>query len=360
DAADGYVLYFGGGLARDATQSSNWQTFSDTWSFHAGQWTNRTAQVGSPPPALMTAGMAYDPASNVTLLYGGAGPASGDGGCVVPVPQLWRFGNGTWKNLTPPNGTNGPGGAGGLEDLGLTYDPQIGGLLLFGGTTSGSAGCYSLAETWTYVNGTWTNLTGALATPVPGARQWFPLVYDMADGYAFLSGGNDYGTTTYYADSWALGNLTTTPPALEIAASDHAVPGSEEVTFSAVVPSGPVPTLLKWEFGDGSPAATGPTVTHEYPGPGLYLPLLLAYEGPSLKLIIRLPAIDFATAPAAMNPGPSTGPLSPSFLLGPLVGLAVGALIGAAVVVGWNARRRRLRTEGLALVSTARQPNELQ
>src|SRR2546428_13596664 len=60
DAADGYVLLFGG------VHSS---VLGDTWEFHSGAWTQLS--TSSSPPARWLASMVYDAADGYVLLFGG-------------------------------------------------------------------------------------------------------------------------------------------------------------------------------------------------------------------------------------------------------------------------------------------------
>jgi len=64
DAADGYVLLFGGTESFNSTTS-----LGDTWEFHAGQWT-QLFPSSSPSPRIF-ASMAYDAADGYVLLFGG-------------------------------------------------------------------------------------------------------------------------------------------------------------------------------------------------------------------------------------------------------------------------------------------------
>lgn len=57
----------------------------------------------------------------------------------------------------------------------MTYDPSIGGVLLFGG--AGNSG--DMSDTWDFHAGTWQKLAPAHH---PSAREDFALKYDTRDG----------------------------------------------------------------------------------------------------------------------------------------------------------------------------------
>jgi PKD repeat protein len=80
----------------------------------------------------------------------------------------------------------------------MTYDPQIGGILLFGGSEEVSP--YTISDqTWEYTGGVWKNISASLPTS-PSARYGAGLVYDVNDSYALLFGGysTSCGTSSYY------------------------------------------------------------------------------------------------------------------------------------------------------------------
>ena len=76
DAADKYVLLFGGG--------NNTQNFGDTWTYAGGTWTNLTAKIGGSPHPLSDGAMAYSSALGRAVLFGGAGSTS------KPTNQTWE------------------------------------------------------------------------------------------------------------------------------------------------------------------------------------------------------------------------------------------------------------------------------
>jgi len=78
----------------------------------------------------------------------------------------------------------------------IAYDPVDGYVVLFGGTGGDTS---TLQDTWTYANGTWTNITDSASNPPP-ARSDAAFAYDPFDGYLVLFGG--YGQVNLLSDTW--------------------------------------------------------------------------------------------------------------------------------------------------------------
>jgi len=176
DAKDGYVVLFGG-------RNSTGGALHDTWIFKAihnaslkvpvvgGNWTELTPTVS--PPARYGAGMTYDSADGVILMFGGIGKNGG------VLDDTWTFTGGNWTKVTP-------GGTGGVPSGRafpvLLNDTKDGYVLLFGGMSGSSA----LSDTWTYKAGNWTSL---LLTEHPSARWGASGVYDPINNQTVLFGG---------------------------------------------------------------------------------------------------------------------------------------------------------------------------
>ncbi|HKS59261.1 MAG TPA: kelch repeat-containing protein, partial [Thermoplasmata archaeon] len=204
DPIDREVVLFGG---LGPTQS---YALNDTWAFSGGQWTNLTANLTTSPPARYRGTMAYDGHDHYVLLYGGTHDTS----TASPYNDTWTFVNQTWTNITKKVTSNLPG----RLRAGMTYDAADGYILMFGGCTSASC---PTADTWKYVNHTWTSLTGSLTT-APSARVYSQLTYDARDGYAVLFGGGQSTAGPGDRDTWAFtggawknisGGLSGMPPA---------------------------------------------------------------------------------------------------------------------------------------------------
>lgn len=112
---------------------------------------------------------------------------------VVPG-DTWSFSNGSWSNLTGSISGAPPK----LVFAKLAYDPSDREMILFGGVNGFDV---PNAQTWAYHDRSWTNLTGSTgATP--------PLFYfgamstDTTDGEIVLFGGTANGGPPWYSDTW--------------------------------------------------------------------------------------------------------------------------------------------------------------
>jgi hypothetical protein len=296
DASDHYILLFGGsGNGYD-------DTYNDTWTYHAGTWTQLSPT--SHPIAPWPDGLSYDGSDHVVVYTSAenlsyAGPEqvwtfsagnwiewlAGDGNDGVypperlaevtgydwhdgyfvlfggtrpgwqPLNDLWSFQGGNWTNLTPPAPSPRTGAAG-------VYDAADGYYMLFGG--GGSAG--ALSDTWSWVNGTWTQLA---TNQSPPAMSGASLTYDASDGYVLLVG--DTGGSTVVTWEFTDGGWTRITPAQ----SPPAGPAGQSLVYDAadgyVVFLDAAATITTWSYHGGvwtnltSDSTTSPT----YPTNGL-------------------------------------------------------------------------------------------
>ncbi|MDE1820430.1 MAG: hypothetical protein KGI98_06205 [Euryarchaeota archaeon] len=223
DPTDGYVLLFGGyGCTTGNTGCTSF--LSDTWDFRGGTWT-QLARIG--PPQRYIASIADDAADGYVVLFGGLGcenyPTCSAYG---ELADTWRYaGSGNWVNMTSTAG--GPPPA--RDGAGMAFDTADNYLLLFGGfSTTGS----DLSDSWKFLGGSWTALSPTLA---PGVRRYTEMAYDGHDGFLLLLGGNGctFGTScavNWMQDSWAYGAPLTS--AMVVASSASRDVG-QSVTFTA-------------------------------------------------------------------------------------------------------------------------------
>jgi hypothetical protein len=202
DGADQYVVLFGGGSAAGY--------LNDTWSFHAGKWT----QVISPsvPGGRELPGMTYDAADGYVVLFGGTGFPVPGSPVVDDLNDTWLFQGGQWTEWVPPNCKTCAPNPSGREAPSMAYDPVDGYVLMFGGQNDTPV-AKSLNDTWTFLAGTWTNITVPKAV-VPSVRADAQLVYDDTDGYMLLVGGVR-AVGTALGDTWSFlaGTWTLLSPA---------------------------------------------------------------------------------------------------------------------------------------------------
>jgi len=167
---------------------------------HAGTIEAQTVnwvEMGS-PSARCCMGMAYDAATQSTVLFGGVGPL-GD-------TWIWRGG---WLRASPAASPSARSGAG------MAYDGTAGNIVLFGGVDSN--GTY-LNDTWTWDGTTWTQQFPPVSPP---ARVFniTNMAYDAATQNVVLFGGSSSGilgdtwTWNGVARTWTQQNPTVSPSA---------------------------------------------------------------------------------------------------------------------------------------------------
>ncbi|HEV2230614.1 MAG TPA: kelch repeat-containing protein, partial [Thermoplasmata archaeon] len=183
DAADGYVVLFGG------SDSSN-NALSDTWEFVGNAWT-KLSPTGA-PVGRCRAGEVYDANDSEIVVFGGDTSCTSSSGTF----DTWVYSAGAWKMLTlttHPISRVYPQ---------LVYDPAESAVILFGGAMA-SGGTTNYQDTWKFTGNVWTQVTSGAGTP-PSTRGYGMTSFDPEGGYVFLFGGGD-GGAGYFNDSWAYG-----------------------------------------------------------------------------------------------------------------------------------------------------------
>lgn len=221
DASDGYVLLLVGSAGA-----------MQTWSYHAGLWTNRTSTAGTPPPTGSPNPLVYDSTDGYALMIGSwyypPGPYT-----AIPAGGTWSFHGGTWHNLSGTAGAHPPA----EYEASVADDPADGGVLFWGGT----AWVQGLGnnDTWLFASGNWT-LLPRLVHPIP--RNDMRGAYDpllkqdvFFGGVAWGSGNQpacpyEYGTC---GDTWVWSNHTSRYPVVtSFTVSAAAVDVGETTRFS--------------------------------------------------------------------------------------------------------------------------------
>ncbi len=192
DATDQYVLLFGGTYLNETL--GHYVEYNDTWTFADGVWTNVTPTVS--PSARQGAGMAYDPAQNDVILFGGRNAEEQD------LNDTWVWSSGTWTNLT--SSITGPSPPPGFW-YSMAYDAQTEAILLFGGinVSNGVTTEYTNA-TWSFLGDHWTELSPSVEPPARHAQE---MIWDDADDEMVMFGGLSSGpylndTWTFYDGEW--------------------------------------------------------------------------------------------------------------------------------------------------------------
>ena len=193
--------------------------------------------------------MAFDPASNGSVLFGGVGGSYYD---YVELSTTWFLQNGTWENLTSalrtaPSARNGAS---------MVYDAHDHELLLFGGSHPGASvpsPPVALNDTWAYRGGAWVNITRN-STTEPAPRYSAGMAYDAATGSVVLYGGG-YGWNGRRNDTWEFSGGNWSNISRTVGAGPPALVGPDmayDSTDSAVVLYG------------GDSSRTFPNSTWEY------------------------------------------------------------------------------------------------
>ncbi len=194
DPSAGYVLLFGGSNITNPDTDGGTPNLADTWSFSNGSWTELFPSLS--PPATDFAAMAYDPNASAVVLFGGQIEETQG---AVPVNTTWEFRGGAWTNVTnsvAPSPRLSPS---------LAADPLRGGLILFGGSQNYPYAVVPESDTWSFLNGTWSNITATVGAP-PTARVLAGIAYDPNESGVLLFGGwSDLGGTLPLNDTWVLG-----------------------------------------------------------------------------------------------------------------------------------------------------------
>ena len=189
DAADHETILFGG--CPDTTCQP---AYGDTWAYAGGHWTDLTPTLMLSPPARAEASMTYDAGDGMLLLFGGWPYGNSPGA----FDDLWGFAGGHWTALSNNTAAGGAGPIGRF-DASLTYDPTLNETILFGG---GVPGVTPVGDTWSYHNSSWSTVpAGSAGAPSP--RRAATLTWDAADNYLLLAGGYDNGA--FRSDFWSFG-----------------------------------------------------------------------------------------------------------------------------------------------------------
>lgn len=207
----------------------------DTWEWDGTTWTARSPATS--PSARSGHRMAWDPVRNVIVLFGGRIDGTG----AFYQADTWTWNGTTWAlvSSTGPSAREGvalawdPGFMGGRLMLfggignsgnradtlawdgaawstvslsaspsgrvfhDMIYSPTLGKVLLFGGSTGGSASATFFSDTWVFDRTAWTQLT---PSTVPGARNGHAMEFDPTRNRVMLLSG--YNGTSVFGDQW--------------------------------------------------------------------------------------------------------------------------------------------------------------
>jgi hypothetical protein len=212
DAAANEVVLFGGRKGNLPAGEGYPDTFyNDTWTYHAGVWTNVTATAGIAPPAEYRFGqMVYDAGDGYVLLDGGINQnVANDNGCGLLDGSVWTFAGGQWSRSAPTS----PAPPAGRGDL--WFDRELNRTLYYEGQENVTGSCAQYGnEVWSYSAGGWTLLTSGGAS-APLARANVVIVDDQASQEQIMFGGSGPEYAQYLGDTWEFfptGNAPRTYP----------------------------------------------------------------------------------------------------------------------------------------------------
>ncbi|MGI8552553.1 MAG: hypothetical protein ACR2PL_17455 [Dehalococcoidia bacterium] len=170
-----------GGLACPISCSSS---LGDTWTWDGLTWTQQHPAAG--PTARIRAGLAFDAAHSVMVLFGGCCAHNG-----YDLADTWIWNGSNWTQQTPS--TNPPA----RRQAAMAYDTIGQNVELFGGFICDPTGstCGNLNDTWSWNGSTWSQQLPATSPPVPG--NYANMVYDAAVRSTLLFGIGRNGNDTW-------------------------------------------------------------------------------------------------------------------------------------------------------------------
>lgn len=146
------------------------------------------------PGARSAAMMTYDPDTESSLLFGGAGED------LAIYNDTWSAAAGNWTPLISSADCAHAACPSARFLAGFAYDQPDHEAVLFGGVTFGNSSYSQFGDTWVLAGGEWTNIT-ATAGPAPWPRFGMAMTYASSEGYVLLFGGASLNGT-YYSDTW--------------------------------------------------------------------------------------------------------------------------------------------------------------
>ncbi|MDE2044226.1 MAG: PKD domain-containing protein, partial [Thermoplasmata archaeon] len=225
----------------------------------------------------------------------------------------------------------------------MVYDPATNYTLYFAGE---DLGVY-LNQTWTFLGGTFTELSPSRAPPT---AQYMTATFDLADGYVLAFGGAIKSHLSGQTWAWSR------PLPLTLSASDSASSTTVGTTerFSATAWGGVAPLAVGWQFGDNSSAPGGDT-QHTYSWPGNYTANCTASDATGTRTTQSFTILVTWGAGTPIIVTPSASPTSgPATLTVTFVGAATGGFPGyvptwsygdgSPPASGWNETHPYTRT----------------
>jgi hypothetical protein len=215
--------------------------FGDTWVFRAGAWTQLSLHRAPAPRSGFV--LAYDPLLGGIVLFGGEDFS-------IHYGDTWLFNGTAWRQLSTPTHPSD------RSQYAMAYDAADRELVMFGGTTDGT---HDLGDTWAL------NATGwhaVVSTPSPQARQFSEMAYDGQDREVVLAGGLNAtsgavnGTWAFHAGAWTKLTIHPTPPS-EVQSMATTLGNGAALFFGGQASGGTTFTNATWIFHHGNWTHTG-------------------------------------------------------------------------------------------------------
>jgi hypothetical protein len=193
----------------------------------SAQWNQATPATS--PSARAGSGMTYDTNLGAMLLFGGGGGFS-------TYNETWSFDGTTWTQLTP---AASPSGTLGTE---LVHDVVRGVTVMYGSLNTSPFGGPSVDETWEFDGTTWTQV---FPTTTPGGLGNYGACYDIVRNRTVIYGGTanswfptaEGGTWEFDGTNWSLISTVGTPGLLERPAMCYDIALGKAVLFGGIDPN---------------------------------------------------------------------------------------------------------------------------
>lgn len=192
--------------------------YADTWEYDGANWQRVFTPIT--PTARSQAAMAFDPASNCIVLFGG------NDGSLTPRPDTWLYDQTGWRQLLTPHAPFGS------WSPAFAHDPWRGRLVLHGGDP-GNGGATD--ELWEFDGADWSQRSPAGASL---ALRNHAIAFDPASNGMILAGGTSGSGAFAGTNSWTLEYA----PAATWARYGGGCPGSAGIPELAI-PVGSLPQL---------------------------------------------------------------------------------------------------------------------
>jgi hypothetical protein len=171
---------------------------NQTWEWNGEAWSLRS--LAGPTPIRTGYSMAYDPVGDRIILFGGRFLSNG---AFIHPGETWEWNGARWLQVA----AKGPTGRAGAA---MAYDPARQRIVMFGGHTAFARGGVFLthiAQTWEWDGEAWELRSSSGPTP----RSFHAMAYSTVRGRVLVFGGETYGIDSacweWDGTSWSILHL---------------------------------------------------------------------------------------------------------------------------------------------------------